>query len=120
MIKDIKKLGYSEVILKCDGEPAVKSVQEEVTEGGRKPPCWRTLQWERAVRMRAVLAIGEQVRVLRRGLERRLGLESQREAPRDGVAGGTCSRRRFQNPRLEMMDEQPVFRRAECQERRSA
>ena len=30
MIKDIKKLGYSEVILKCDGEPALKSVQEEV------------------------------------------------------------------------------------------
>ena len=30
MIKDIKKLGYSEVVLKCDGEPALKSVQEEV------------------------------------------------------------------------------------------
>ena len=30
MMKDISKLGYHEVILKCDGEPALKSVQEEV------------------------------------------------------------------------------------------
>ena len=51
MIKDIKKLGYLEVILKCDGEPALKSVQEE---GGRNPPYWRTLQWETAVRMEAL------------------------------------------------------------------
>ena len=30
MEKDIEKLGYKEIILKSDGEPAIKSVQEEV------------------------------------------------------------------------------------------
>ena len=35
MIKDIKQLGYSEIILKCDGEPALKSVQEEVKRSVR-------------------------------------------------------------------------------------
>ena len=52
MIKDIKKLGYSEVILMCDGEPALKSVQKEVkrrrteqtilanSPGGRQPCEW--------------------------------------------------------------------------------
>ena len=30
MLKDLSTLGYNEVILKCDGEPALKSVQEEV------------------------------------------------------------------------------------------
>ena len=37
MIKVIKKLGYSEVILKCDGEPALKSVQEEVKRTRTEP-----------------------------------------------------------------------------------
>ena len=30
MVSDIERLGYKEVILKCDGEPGMKSVQEEV------------------------------------------------------------------------------------------
>ena len=30
LLADLKLLGYSEVILKCDGEPALKAVQEEV------------------------------------------------------------------------------------------
>ena len=30
LIKDIAKLGYNEIILKCDGEPALKTIQEEV------------------------------------------------------------------------------------------
>ena len=79
MIKDIKKLGYSEVILKCDGEPAVKSVQEEV----KRRRTEATMLENSAVGDSrangraeiAVLAIGEQVRVLQRGLERRLGLK---------------------------------------------
>ena len=30
MVDDISKLGYKEIILKCDGEPALKNVQSEV------------------------------------------------------------------------------------------
>ena len=30
LIKDIAKLGYNEIILKCDGEPALKTIEEEV------------------------------------------------------------------------------------------
>lgn len=30
MLKDVAKFGYHEVILKCDGEPALRSVQEVV------------------------------------------------------------------------------------------
>ena len=30
MVSDIERLGYKEVMLKCDGEPAMKSAQEEV------------------------------------------------------------------------------------------
>ena len=30
MVEDIAKLGYQEIILKCDGEPALKNVQSEV------------------------------------------------------------------------------------------
>lgn len=34
MVKEILKVGYKEVVLKCDGETALRSVQEEAI-------CWR-------------------------------------------------------------------------------
>ena len=46
MLSDIERLGYKEVILKCDGEPAVKSVQEEVKERRMDPTTLKTQSLE--------------------------------------------------------------------------
>ena len=85
MIKDIKKLGYSEVILKCDGEPALKSVQEEVKRRREDPTILENSpvgdSRSNGVAERAVQALGEQVRVLRRGLEQRLGVKLSGKHP---------------------------------------
>ena len=85
MIKDLKKLGYSEVILKCDGEPALKSVQEEVKRKRPEPTILENSpvgdSRSNGAAERAVQAIGEQVRVLRRGLEQRLGLKLSGKHP---------------------------------------
>ena len=85
LIKDIAKLGYNEIILKCDGEPAMKTIQEEV----RKQRSEKTILENSLVgdsrangaAERAVQAIAEQVRVLRRGLEQRLGLRLSGKHP---------------------------------------
>lgn len=85
MIKDLKKLGYAEVILKCDGEPALKSVQEEVKRRRPEPTILENSpvgdSRANGAAERAVQAIGEQVRVLRRGLEQRLGLKLSGKHP---------------------------------------
>ena len=85
MIKDIKKLGHSEIILKCDGEPALKSVQEEVK---RRRPEQTILENSpvgdsraNGAAERAVQAVAEHVRVIRRGLEQRLGLKLSGKHP---------------------------------------
>ena len=85
LIKDTAKLGYIEIILKCDGEPAMKTIQEEV----RKQRSEKTILENSPVgdsrangaAERAVQAIAEQVRVLRRGLEQRLGLRLSGKHP---------------------------------------
>ena len=41
LLADLKLLGYSEVILKCDGEPALKAVQEEVKRNFEAQPVAR-------------------------------------------------------------------------------
>jgi hypothetical protein len=85
MIKDIGKLGYQEVILKCDGEPALKSVQNEVkriradTTIVENSPVGDSRA--NGAAERAVQAIGEQVRVLRCGLEQRLGVKLSGKHP---------------------------------------
>ena len=78
MLDDLEKLGYKEIILKCDGEPALKNVQSEVQR--RRGP--QTLvensvpgdSKTNGAAERAVKAVGEQVRVLRAGLQARLGM----------------------------------------------
>ena len=80
MIKDIEKLGYTDVILKCDGEPALKSIQEVVRnrrENGKTILENSPVGDSRAngAAERAVQSVSEQVRVIRRGLEQRLGLK---------------------------------------------
>ena len=85
MTKDIAKLGYNEVILKCDGEPALKNVQDEV----KKQRAQKTILENSPVgdsqangaAERAVQAVAEQVRVLRRGLEQRLGVRLSGKHP---------------------------------------
>ena len=85
MIKDIAKLGYSEVILKCDGEAALKSIQDEVRKQRAEPTILENSpvgdSRANGAAERAVQALGEQVRVLRRGLEQRLGLKLSGKHP---------------------------------------
>lgn len=73
---DIQKLGYSEGLLKCDGEPALESVQEEVRRIRKEPTIIDNSgvggSRSNGAAERAVQAIGEQVRVIRYGLESRL------------------------------------------------
>ena len=78
MVEDIAKLGYNEIILKCDGEPALKNVQAEVQRRrsaqtiveNSVPGDSKT----NGAAERAVKAVGEQVRVLRAGLQARLDM----------------------------------------------
>ena len=78
MVDDISKLGYKEIILKCDGEPALKNVQVEVQ---RRREAQTILENSvpgdsktNGAAERAVKAVGEQVRVLRAGLQGRLDM----------------------------------------------
>ena len=86
MIKDIEKLGYSDVILKCDGEAALKTIQEVVRnrrEKGKTVLENSPVGDSRAngAAERAVQSVSEQVRVIRRGLEQRLGLKLSSKHP---------------------------------------
>ena len=78
MVEDIAKLGYQEIILKCDGEPALKNVQAEVQ---RRRSAQTILENSvpgdsktNGAADCAVKAVGEQVRVLRAGLQARLNI----------------------------------------------
>ena len=78
MISDIERLGCKEVILKCDGEPAMKSVQDKVKRRRMDPTIVENSvpgdSRSNGSAKRAVKALGEHVRVLRAGLQERLGL----------------------------------------------
>ena len=77
MVKDIEKLGYKEVILKSDNEAALRSVQEEVKRRREEPTILENSpvgdSRSNGAAERAVQALGEQVRVLRKALESRIG-----------------------------------------------
>lgn len=45
LLRDLQKLGYHEVILKCDGEPALRSVQEEVKRRREAPAVGQLWGW---------------------------------------------------------------------------
>ena len=78
MLEDLERLGYKELILKCDGEPAMKSVQEEVKRRRADPTILENSvpgdSRSNGAAERAVKALGEHVRVLRAGLQGRLEL----------------------------------------------
>ena len=74
--KDIEKMGYKEIILKSDGEPAIRAVQEEVkrrrienTILENSPPGDSRAN---GLAERAVKELSGQVRALRAGLQARL------------------------------------------------
>ena len=75
----IKEVGCSDVIPKCDGEPSLKRIWEEVKCRRTEPTILENSPMRHSCAdgfaEGAVQAIGEQVRVLRRGLELRLGLK---------------------------------------------
>lgn len=65
MMKDIAKLGYYEVLCKCDRERALRSVQEEPQRRkGGADACGQLRSWGMGGAERAVQSLGEQVRVL--------------------------------------------------------
>lgn len=75
-----KKSGYCEVRLNCDGEPVLKSVQEEVRRRLREEPTILENSGVGDSRSngaagRGVQAIREQVRVVKCGFESRLGVK---------------------------------------------
>ena len=77
--EDLKKLGYGTILLKCDGEPALKAVQEEVA----RQRTGQTLLENSPVgdsqangaAERAVQSVSAQIRAVRLGLEQRLGAQ---------------------------------------------
>ena len=85
MLADLKKLGYHEVILKCDGEPALRSVQEEVKLRREQPTILENSpvadSRSNGAAERAVQAVQEHVRVLKHGLEQRLGIKIKASHP---------------------------------------
>ena len=80
MIEDLVKLGYEEMIFRCDGEPALKVVQEVKVRRN-----YQTIMENSPVgdsrangaAERAAQAVEEQVRVERHGLENAAGHEDQ-------------------------------------------
>ena len=85
VIEDFEKLGFQEMILRCDGEPALKAVQEEV----KARRNYQTIMENSPVGDSraygaaecAVQAVEEQVRVVRHGLEMRLGMKISGKHP---------------------------------------
>ena len=77
LVKDIERLGYRKVCLKCDGEPALTSMQHEVV---RRRPFDTILENSPAgdsqsngVAERAVQSVAQQIRVMRHALQQKLG-----------------------------------------------
>ena len=85
MTNDLERLGYNEVILKCDNEPALRNVQEEVKARRTQSTLLENSpvgdSRSNGAAERAVQAVQEQVRVLRHGLEQRLGAKVSTHHP---------------------------------------
>ena len=85
MIEGIENLGYKKMILRCDGEPALKAVQEEV----KARRNYQTIVEHSPVvesgangaAHRAVQVVEVRVRVVRHGLETRLGMKISGQHP---------------------------------------
>ena len=73
MLKDLDRLGYGRVLLKCDNEPALVSVQKEVVRLRAKDTITENSPAEESkangVAERAVRSFGEQMRAIRAGLQ---------------------------------------------------
>ena len=74
IIKDVEKFGYDKIILRIDGEAALKSIQAEVARIREKETVLENspVGDSNGVAERAVQAFGEQFRVIREGLQQRL------------------------------------------------
>ena len=76
IIKDVERLGYDKIILRSDGEAALKSIQAEVARIREKETVLENSpvgdSKANSVAERAVQAFGEQFRVIREGLQQRL------------------------------------------------
>ena len=85
MVKDLAMLGHGKLILKCDGEPALRSVQEEVKSRREQATILENSpvgdSRANGAAERAVQAVQEQVRVLRHALEARIGAKIKGSHP---------------------------------------
>jgi hypothetical protein len=85
MIKHLEKLGHKEVLLKCDGEPALRSVQEDVKRKREEKTLIENSPVEdskaNGSAERAVQTVTEQVRVMRHALEQRLNMKISGKHP---------------------------------------
>ena len=85
MVSDLGRLGYHEIILKCDGEPALRSVQEEVKHRREAPTILENSpvgdSRANGAAERAIQAVEEQVRVIKNGLETRIGMKISGKHP---------------------------------------
>ena len=76
LLPDLKLLGYNEVILQCDGEPALKGVQEEVKRSFEgTASCEHSSVGDsgpHGAADRTVQSVGEMYRVFGRGLQDRV------------------------------------------------
>ena len=85
MCNDLEKLGYSEIILKCDEEPALINIQNTVAaRRQRKTVCENSPVGDsqsNGKAERAVQTLSGQVRVLKKGLEDRCKMTFSSEHP---------------------------------------
>ena len=85
IIKDVEKLGYDKIIVRSDGEAALKSIQAEVARIREKETVLENSpagdSKANGVAERAVQAFGEQFRVIREGLQQRLQMRTPGNHP---------------------------------------
>ena len=90
MISDLGRFEYHEMVLKCDGEPALRSVQEEVKLRTESPTILENSpvgdSRANCAAERAIQAVEEQVRVIKSGLETRIGMAMSGKTPGDMLA----------------------------------
>ena len=76
IIEDLSTLGRKKVILKCDGEPAIKALQQEVKrrreEETLEENSTKTSSQSNGIAERAVQAFEEQFRTMRAAMEEKL------------------------------------------------
>ena len=77
LVRDIERLGYHKVCLKCDGEPALTSMQHEVVKRRQFDTILENSpvgdSQSNGIAERAVQSVAQQIRVMRHSLQQKMG-----------------------------------------------